>query len=108
MESLSAATAQSFHLLFSGDAALWIIIFTSFSVSVRAILIAAPFAFLAAFLMAHLRYPGRRAMIAGFSALQSIPAVVVGLTVYLLFFQQQRRSGEFREDHACILSVVLR
>lgn len=85
MESLSAATAESFRLLLSGDAALWIIIFTSFSVSVRAILIAAPFAFVAAFLMAHLRYPGRRAMIASFSALQSIPAVVVGLTVYLLF-----------------------
>jgi tungstate transport system permease protein len=85
MESLSAATAQSFRLLFSGDAALWVIIFTSFSVSVRAILIAAPFAFLVAFLMAHLRYPGRRTMIAGFSALQSIPAVVVGLTVYLVF-----------------------
>jgi len=85
MESLSAATAESFRLLFSGDTALWVIIFTSFSVSVRAILIAAPFAFLVAFLMAHLRYPGRRAMIAGFSALQSIPAVVVGLTVYLVF-----------------------
>ena len=85
MESLSAATAESFRLLFTGDATLWVIIFTSFSVSVRAILIAAPFAFLAAFLMAHLRYPGRRAMIAGFSALQSIPAVVVGLTVYLVF-----------------------
>lgn len=85
MDSLSTATARSFQLLFSGDAALWIIIFTSFSVSVRAILIAAPFAFLAAFFMAHLRYPGRRAMIAGFSALQSIPAVVVGLTVYLVF-----------------------
>ena len=84
MESLSDATAESFRLLFSGDAALWIIIFTSFSVSVRAILIAAPFAFVVAFLMAHLRYPGRRAMIAGFSALQSIPAVVVGLTVYLM------------------------
>ena len=85
MESLSTATAESFRLLLSGDAALWIIIFTSFSVSVRAILIAAPFAFVAAFLMAHLRYPGRRAMIASFSALQSIPAVVVGLTVYLVF-----------------------
>ena len=84
MDSLSAATAESFRLLFSGDAALWIIIFTSFSVSLRAILIAAPFAFVTAFLMAHLRYPGRRAMIAGFSALQSIPAVVVGLTVYLV------------------------
>ena len=85
MESLSAATAESFRLLVSGDAVLWVIIFTSFSVSMRAILIAAPFAFLVAFLMAHLRYPGRRAMIAGFSALQSIPAVVVGLTVYLVF-----------------------
>lgn len=84
MDSLSAATAESFRLLFSGDMALWVIIFTSFSVSVKAILIAAPMAFVVAFLMAHLRYPGRRAMIAGFSALQSIPAVVVGLTVYLL------------------------
>jgi len=85
MDNLSAATADSFRLLFSGDAALWVIIFTSFSVSVKAILIAAPFAFVVAFMMAHLRYPGRRAMIAGFSALQSIPAVVVGLTVYLVF-----------------------
>jgi tungstate transport system permease protein len=85
MDNLSAATAESFRLLFSGDAALWIIIFTSFSVSVKAILIAVPFAFVTAFLMAHLRYPGRRAMIAGFSAMQSIPAVVVGLTVYLVF-----------------------
>lgn len=84
MDSLSAATAESFRLLFSGDADLWIIIFTSFSVSVRAILIAAPLAFVVAFLMAHLRYRGRRTMIAGFSALQSIPAVVVGLTVYLV------------------------
>ena len=85
MDNLSAATAESFRLLFSGDAALWIIIFTSFSVSVKAILIAVPFAFVTAFLMAHLRYPGRRVMIAGFSAMQSIPAVVVGLTVYLVF-----------------------
>ena len=52
--------------------------------SLRAILIAVPIAFVVAFLMAHLRYPGRRAMIAGFSAMQSIPAVVIGLTVYLL------------------------
>jgi tungstate transport system permease protein len=85
VDSLSAATAESFRLLFSGDPELWVIIFTSFSVSVKAILIAVPVAFLIAFLMAHLRYPGRRAMIAGFSAMQSIPAVVVGLTVYLVF-----------------------
>jgi tungstate transport system permease protein len=84
MDNLTAATVESFQLLFSGDTALWVIIFTSFSVSLRAILIAAPAAFVVAFLMAHLHYPGRRAMIAGFSAMQSIPAVVVGLTVYLV------------------------
>jgi len=85
MDSLSATTVESFRLLFSGDDDLWIIILTSLSVSLKAILIAAPLAFVVAFMMAHLRYPGRRAMIAGFSALQSIPAVVVGLTVYLVF-----------------------
>ena len=95
MDSLSASTAESFRLLFSGDAALWVIIFTSFSVSVRAILIAAPLAFVVAFLMAHLRYRGRRTMIAGFSALQSIPAVVVGLTVYLVL----SRSGPLGDLH---------
>jgi tungstate transport system permease protein len=85
VDSLLTATTESFNLLFLGDPALWVIILTSFSVSIRAIMIAAPMAFIAAFLMAHLRYPGRRAMIAGFSAMQSIPAVVVGLTVYLVF-----------------------
>lgn len=85
MDSLSAATLESFRLLFSGDPALWIIIFTSFSVSLKAIVIAAPVAIVVAFVMAHLRYPGRRAMIAMFSAMQSIPAVVIGLTVYLVF-----------------------
>jgi tungstate transport system permease protein len=85
VDELSTATAASFRLLFSGDVALWVIIFTSFSVSIKAILLATPFAFVTAFLLAHLRFTGRRAMIAGFSALQSIPAVVVGLTVYLVF-----------------------
>jgi tungstate transport system permease protein len=85
MDDLSTATAEAFRLLFAGDFALWIIIFTSFSVSFKAILIATPFAFITAFLLAHLRFAGRRAMIAGFSAMQSIPAVVVGLTVYLVF-----------------------
>jgi len=85
VDSLAAATAESFRLLFSGDEALWVIIFTSFSVSVKAILLAVPVAFVVAFLLAHLRYPGRRTMVAGFNAMQSIPAVVVGLTVYLVF-----------------------
>ena len=49
MDSLSAATAESFHLLFAGDPELWIIIFTSFSVSLRAILIAVPIGVISAY-----------------------------------------------------------
>ena len=84
MSELSSTTIDSIQLLLSGNPELWTIIFLSFSVSLRAILIAAPFALLTAFLMAHLRFPGRQVMISTFSALQSIPAVVVGLTVYLV------------------------
>ncbi len=84
MSELSSTTIDSIQLLLSGNSELWSIIFLSFSVSLKAILIAAPFALLTAFLMAHLRFPGRQVMISTFSALQSIPAVVVGLTVYLV------------------------
>lgn len=84
MNELSSTTIAALKLLLSGDPELWNIIFISFSVSLRALLIAAPFALIGAFLMAHLRFPGRQVMISTFSALQSIPAVVVGLTVYLV------------------------
>jgi len=83
MDSLFTATGRSLELLWSGDAALWSIILLSFSVSLRAIVIATPFALMVAFGLAHLRFPGRRVLVSTFSALQSIPAVVVGLTVYL-------------------------
>lgn len=85
MDTLSEATVQSLQLLLSGDAELWAIILLSFSVSLRAIAIATPVALLLAFGLAHLRFPGRRVLISTFGALQSIPAVVVGLTVYLTF-----------------------
>ena len=85
MDTLAEATVQSLQLLLSGDAELWAIILLSFSVSLRAIAIATPVALLLAFGLAHLRFPGRRVLISTFGALQSIPAVVVGLTVYLTF-----------------------
>ena len=85
MDTLAEATVQSLQLLLSGDAELWAIILLSFSVSLRAIAIATSVALLLAFGLAHLRFPGRRVLISTFGALQSIPAVVVGLTVYLTF-----------------------
>jgi tungstate transport system permease protein len=91
MESLGGATREAVRLLFTGDAELWSIVAVSFSVSLRAILVAAPVALLVAYVLAHTRFPGRRALVSTFSTLQAVPAVVVGLTVYLLL----SRGGPF-------------
>jgi tungstate transport system permease protein len=91
MESLLTASSDAFRLLFSGDPDLWTIVGISFSVSLRAILIATPVALLVAFGLAYTRFPGRRPLLSIFHTLQAVPAVVVGLTVYLLL----SRSGPF-------------
>ena len=84
MDSLLQASRQALTLLFSGDPGLWTIIGISFSVSLRAMLIAVPPALGLAFLLAHARFPGRRLLISAFNTLLALPAVVVGLTVYML------------------------
>ncbi len=88
MESLLTATHQAITLLFNGDAELWKIIGISFQVSTLAVLIAVPPALLTAFLLSYARFPGRRLLISVFSTLLSVPAVVVGLTFYLLLSRQ--------------------
>ena len=84
MESFGDATVQALDLLLRGDAELWEIIGISFRVSTSAIAIAIPPALLIAFLLAHLEFPGRRLLISLFNTLLSLPAVVIGLSVYLL------------------------
>lgn len=88
MESLGDATTNALLLLVSGDRALWSIIAISFQVSITAIVIATPPALLTAFVLAYGKFPGRRMLISLFSTLLSIPAVVVGLTFYLLLSRQ--------------------
>ena len=110
MESLTAASLHAIYLLFTGDGELWDIIGISFSVSLRAILFAAPFAILLAFMMAYHRFPGRRVLIYIFNTLLSVPAVVIGLTLYILF----SRSGPlgdlrllFTQDAMIIGQIIL-
>lgn len=91
MESLLDASIHAFQLLFSGDAALWTIVGISFSVSLQAIIIATPLALLLAFVLAYVRFPGRSSLVSIFHTLQAVPAVVIGLTVYLLL----SRNGPF-------------
>lgn len=85
---LTANLTEALVLLFSGDAEIWAIIWVSFSVSVKAILIALPVGFGLAFLLAYADFPGRRFLVTVFNSLLSVPAVVVGLTLYLLLSRQ--------------------
>lgn len=110
MESISTASLHAIYLLFSGDSELWNIIGISFSVSLRAILFAAPLAILLAFIMAYHRFSGRRVLIYVFNTLLSVPAVVIGLTLYILF----SRSGPlgdlkllFSQDAMIIGQIIL-
>ncbi|ROR32322.1 ABC transporter permease [Inmirania thermothiophila] len=82
--SLAQASLEALRMLVTGDPGLWEIIGVSFSVSLRAIAVAAPPAVLLAFLLAYARFPGRRLLITLFNTMLALPAVVVGLTLYLL------------------------
>ncbi|MFQ5995857.1 MAG: ABC transporter permease [Acidiferrobacterales bacterium] len=91
MDNLFDASREALFLLASGDPSLWTIVGISFSVSLKAILLSAPVALVVSFLLAHVRFPGRRALITVFQTLLAFPAVVVGLTLYLLL----SRTGPF-------------
>ena len=88
MDSIAESTQQALALLFGGDPELWKIIGISFQVSLTALLIATPFAIAIAFLLAFGRFPGRRLLITMFNTFLSFPAVVVGLTFYILLSRQ--------------------
>ena len=79
-----SASVEALYLLFSGDRALWEIVGISFSVSLKAILVSAPPSLLLAFALAYGYFPGRQALISVFHTLLALPAVVVGLLLYML------------------------
>ena len=88
MESLVDATAHAVTLLVSGDPDLWEIIGISFQVSSTAIVISIPIALVVSFVLAHYQFPGRRIFISFFNTMLAMPAVVIGLLVYLLLSNQ--------------------
>ena len=77
-------TRQAVALLFSGDAKLWGIIWISLWVALAAIALIAPFAISAGFVLAKLKFAGRRVIIVFIQALLSFPTVVIALVIYLL------------------------
>jgi len=109
MSDLSAASLQAIQLLLSFDPELWEIILLSFSVSLRAVAIATPIAIIIAFCLSYLNFPGRRLLISLFNTAMAIPAVVVGLTLYLLL-SRAGPLGDFRllfTQEAMIMGQVI-
>jgi tungstate transport system permease protein len=88
LESLTATILEAISLLFSGDAELWNIIGISFRISTTAIIIAMIPAVLIGFALAYADFPGRRLLISIFNSLLAVPAVVVGLTLYIVLSRQ--------------------
>ncbi len=88
MESLLTTIVEAITLLFSGDAELWTIIGISFRISTTAIIIAMIPAVLLGFVLAYADFPGRRLLISIFNSLLAVPAVVVGLTLYIVLSRQ--------------------
>ncbi len=88
MDSLSNTIIEALTLLFNGNAELWTIIGISFQISSTAILIASVPAVLIGFTLAYSNFFGRRLLISVFNTLLAVPAVVVGLTLYILLSRQ--------------------
>lgn len=82
-------------LFVEGDPRLWSIVGVSLSVSLRALACATPLALAVAFALAYARFPGRHALLIACNTLMAVPAVVVGLTLYLLL-SRHGPAGEWR------------
>lgn len=88
MESLANTTFDAIKLLLSGDPEIWSIIGISFQISTTAILISMVPAILLGFCLSYFSFPGRRFLVAFFNTMLAVPAVVVGLTLYVILSRQ--------------------
>lgn len=81
--SLFDATTHAFTLLFTGDAALWRIIWVSLKTSIAALALATVPAVVIGYAIAMHRFPGRRVAIWLAQAALALPTVLIGLLLYL-------------------------
>jgi tungstate transport system permease protein len=84
MTDVPASLALALRLIGGGDPGLWHIVALSLEVSLAATLLACAFGLPLGALIAVRAFPGRRAAIVTLNALLGLPAVVVGLVVYLV------------------------
>lgn len=91
--SLPDAIKHAFWLLFSGDAALWQIVWVSLKTSILGLLLAVPPAVFLGYVIAMHRFQGRRLAIWIAQAALSLPTVLIGLLLYLLLSRRGPMGG---------------
>jgi len=84
MSTFSDSVGVAIGLVFTGDAGLWSIVWRSLLVSVLATAFAYALGLLAGAWLAAARFQGRGAVLTLLNTALAVPAVVVGLVVYLL------------------------
>lgn len=90
---LIQAILDAFSLLFSGDAALWNIIWISLKTSLIALAISTPAAVVFGYVIATHSFPGRRLLVWLAQAMLSVPTVLIGLLLYLMLSRQGPLGG---------------
>jgi len=85
MNTLSLALSEALAMVLRLDAQLLAIVSLSLKVSVSSVIVSSSIAMPVGAALAVASFPGKRAIEATLNALLGLPAVVVGLAVYLLF-----------------------
>jgi tungstate transport system permease protein len=84
MNTFSGSVTTALQLIFSGDAALWAVVLRSLAVSATACLLACSVGIVLGSWLGVVRFRGRDSVLTVLNTFLAIPAVVVGLIIYLL------------------------
>ena len=84
MESILSALNKAFGLIISLDREIFSIVLLSFSVSLTAVFLSSLFSLPLSLLLALKKFPGNRFIVNTINSLMAVPAVAIGLVIYLL------------------------
>jgi len=84
MESILSALTKAFGLIISLDREVFGIVLLSFSVSLTAVFLSSLFSLPLSLLLALKKFPGNRFIVNTINSLMAVPAVAIGLVVYLI------------------------
>ena len=84
MENILSALREAFGLIISLDREVFSIVLLSFSVSLTAVFFSSLFSLPLSLLLALKKFPGNRFIVNTINSLMAVPAVAIGLVIYLL------------------------